>query len=50
MSTYWDDIDEHEEKKHKRLMQYIKKEHEYKMSELDREVKLFKLKKELDKK
>ena len=47
MVGYWDDIDEYNEKEHKRVMTYIKKQHEYKMAELDKEVELYHLKKKV---
>lgn len=41
MTGYWDDIDEFNDKEHKRVMTYIKKQHEYKMAELKKEVELY---------
>ena len=42
--SYWDDVEEYNKKEHNRTMDYIKKKHDYKMAELDKEVELHKLK------
>jgi len=47
--SYWDDINEFKKKEHNRLIEYIDKQHKYKMKELDKEVELFLLKEKVKK-
>ncbi len=49
MGSYWEDIEEYNQKEHDRTMDYIKKKHEYKMDELKKEVELHKLKERVKK-
>jgi hypothetical protein len=48
--SYWDDLENYEKNVHKRVLIYIKKKHKYKMEELNKEVELYNIKKELEKK
>jgi hypothetical protein len=42
--SYWDDLERFNRNEHKRDMEYLKKQHEYTMKELQSEVELFTLK------
>jgi len=42
--TYWEEINSYEEKRLARSLKYIKKQHEYKMKQLEKECEIFRLK------
>lgn len=42
---YWEELDEHNDKIHKRELEWLRIKHKYKMEELNKEVELFIMKK-----
>ncbi len=43
MTTYWNELEIYNQSEHKRALEFIKKQHEYKMKELEKEIELHKL-------